>query len=383
MKYILLITLILVSASLLGISQGALLFLSFEPSSINRAMGGDVTGVVNIWHNNPLTANANPAVAAFHEGISWGYTRDEWGTNSGIDDMEYNASLFNIGYRGLALTLPGNNASDRWGITFDGGLQNQFDGQGNIIGEFRSLDHAKIVGGAINPFAVTRGILNYKAPWMQYIDLAVGANFLDTHSFLAPGTGMTEQAAEADVRTTNLGGVARLNYCFGQTFALEAVYGLSHFNGSITEVSYIDSEQADRVYNHRNQGFALAGSIKADKLLGTHLPEAAMFFTNLVTLRYLNGSKDPMYNKDEKITGWGTELGLLDTFFIRNGYYDDEAGQISGKTSGWGLNMHFRDLFSFSYNKSTTPGGDLFGTETSEDYGLSLDFISLGKAVFK
>jgi hypothetical protein len=207
--------------------------------------------------------------------------------------------------------------------------------------------------------------------------MAWGINYLNTHSFLAPGVGITEEDAEADVETINTGGIARINYCWDQTIGFEAVYGLTHFNATNKEISYNDGGQIDPVYKHRNQGFALAANIKAEKLLSSYIPAQLNFFDNLITFRYLNASLEPMYTRDEVITGSGTEIGLLDTFYIRNGNYDDDAGEINGRTKGYGINIHYKNLVGLCYNYAEMPGGSLLGTQKSEDYSVNIDFVNL------
>ncbi|MDY0150825.1 MAG: hypothetical protein RBS43_00975 [Candidatus Cloacimonas sp.] len=379
MKQLLILTFIFACVALSAISQSGLLFLSFEPSSINRAMGGGVTGVVNIWHNNPLTVYTNPAVSAFHEGLAYGYSKDKWGDIPELNDMYYNSSMLTYGYKGVGIMLPGYNASDKFGITFDAGTQEYPDSKGEVVGEYSSYDHATTFGFALNPCENYRSLAASKPAWLEYVDLAIGANYIDVHSDLGHGFGVTEQDAKADTRSLNIGGIARLNYCYDRMIGVEAVYGITHFNVEDNEITYVESEQVDPVWQSRNQGFAFGLSVKAEKLAAMIIPEQFRFFDNLLTFRYLNAKLDPLYNTDERTTGSGTEIGLLDTFFIRNGQYDDDAGEINGGTSGYGINLHYRNLVGFSYNYAETPGGGLFPTQKSEDYSVNIDFIKLAE----
>lgn len=383
MKQFLLLIMVFACVTLCAISQGSLLFLSFEPSSINRAMGGGVTGVANIWHNNPLTVYTNPAVSAFQEGLSYGYSKDKWGDIPELSDMYYNSSMLTYGYKGMAIMLPGYNASDKFGITFDQGMQELMNSNGDPIGEYHSYDHATTFGFALNPCENYRSLAASQPAWLEYVDLAIGANYIDVHSELASSFGMPEQIVKADTRSINVGGIARLNYCYDNTLGVEAVYGLSHFNVEDNEISYIEAEQVDPVWSHRNQGFALGVSVKAEKLAAQFIPEQFRFFDNLLTFRFLNAKLDPLYNTDERITGSGIEIGFLDTFFIRNGQYDDDTGEINGGTSGYGINLHYHNLVGFCYNYAETPGGGLFPTQKSDDYSVNIDFIKLAELLRK
>lgn len=377
MKQILLFVMVFASVSLCAINQSAFLFLSFEPSGINRAMGGGVTGVVNIWHNNPLTVYTNPAVSAFHEGFAYGYSKEDSGHTIGIRDIFYNSSMLTYGYEGMAIMLPGYNASERFGITLDSGMLQIVDSSGQTVGEFHDYDHATTFGIALNAFETYRKIAMSDHTWLKYVDLAIGANYIDVHSQLATAIGFTDTGNNTNERSLNIGGISRLNYCYDRTLAFEAVYGLSHFNVEANEAQFVDQEEADPIWSHRNQGYALGVSLKGEKLAAAFIPEQFRFFDNFLTFRYLNATLDPLYDTNERITGSGIEFGFLDTFFIRNGQYDDDAGHINGKTSGYGINLHYRNLLGFSYNYAEVPGGEIFQTRKTKDYSVNIDFINL------
>ena len=260
MKQILLFVMVFASVSLCAINQSAFLFLSFEPSGINRAMGGGVTGVVNIWHNNPLTVYTNPAVSAFHEGFAYGYSKEDSGHTIGIRDIFYNSSMLTYGYEGMAIMLPGYNASERFGITLDSGMLQIVDSSGQTVGEFHDYDHATTFGIALNAFETYRKIAMSDHTWLKYVDLAIGANYIDVHSQLATAIGFTDTGNNTNERSLNIGGISRLNYCYDRTLAFEAVYGLSHFNVEANEAQFVDQEEADPIWSHRNQGYALGVS---------------------------------------------------------------------------------------------------------------------------
>lgn len=377
MKYIYLTVMMLATVVLSGLSGGEFFTLSFEPSGINRAIGGDVVGVVNVWHHSPLTASANPAVNAFHEGVAYGYTRDRWGELPGYSPMYYNASLASVGYKGVALLLPVINGSDQWGVTFDIEDQAPLNNQGEVVTKFKFNDHASIVGFAVNPIDLYRNLKVNHDKWLDHFDLAYGSNYLKLKAETQPEvTGFFSQY-KASTSTINAGGIARFNYNIKEAVGMEAVLGLADVNTRKKEVTFGGDSEPGPVWYSRSTGYALAASLKGERFTSTFLPESLRFFENLMTLRYLNASMKPMGNEDEVITGSGTEIGLLDTFYIRNGNYDDDAGEINGKTKGYGINIHYKNLVGFCYNYAEMPGGSLLGTQKSEDYSVNIDFVNL------
>jgi hypothetical protein len=160
---------------------------------------------------------------------------------------------------------------------------------------------------------------------------------------------------------------------------VQGAVGYTAFNVMDTKISYIDDEQSDPVYAHLSWGYALSGNVLADKLLADYVRPEYIFCRNLFSFRYLNGSVDNKY--DSTITGIGTELGFFDTFFLRNGRYDDPDGSIVGKTHGWGLNLHYKDVISYNYNYAVFAGGDLMPEQDSYDHNVSLNLLLLSRLI--
>jgi hypothetical protein len=42
-------------------------------------------------------------------------------------------------------------------------------------------------------------------------------------------------------------------------------------------------------------------------------------------------------------------------YSIRGGKVDDRAGMVEGHTSGWGIGLHVKEAFGFSYDRATYP----------------------------
>jgi len=90
-----------------------------------------------------------------------------------------------------------------------------------------------------------------------------------------------------------------------------------------------------------------------------------------------------MYNHREVIKANGMELGLLDTFFLRQGYYEDKAGGISGGTIGYGINLHYKNLVRLSYNWARIPTALLRDHENSYDLNLNFDLLKMTNMLLK
>jgi len=375
MKQCLVVLMLFACIGLSAIGEGAFSYLSFEPSSINRGMG-EITGVVNIWHNNPFTAYANPAISSFHEGLAYSYSSEVWFDLGTAGKCEYNRALMTIAYNGLAVTLPGYNSDQLWGIS----LHNTYTFANLNIDEYPQMS---VFGLAVNPCEIIRNNHPEAYPWLKYIDLAFGANYLplkDDLTVVIYGQNIDDYQIEKvkpEANVLNIGEILKLNYCYQNKLALEAVYGLTHFNATAEDIKYREELEAEPIYAQRNQGFAISAAIKTDPIWGNTKLHNLGLFDNLLSFRYLNSALEPNYKNSEEITGNGIELGLLDTCYYRLGNYDDGAGEISGSTKGWGINLHYKDLISFGYNYAKTPAGGMVDNHKSEEYSCSFDFIGI------
>jgi hypothetical protein len=376
MKAFLILVLLLTLSSLFAVSQYSCMYLAIEPSSLNRALGMN-TGVVDIWHNSALLAYANPALPALHEGVSYGWSKNQWLKGSGIDDLYYHSALLNLGWKGIGLTLPAIDEYSKLGIDMDYGTQVQTDEYGNYIGIFDCEEDANVFGVAVNPLTVIRNS-NPDNKLPAGLEFALGLNYVRIKSDLGPALGLAEgvpyEAKKA--HSFDFGVVASYEYNVQDYLNLQGVIGLALFNLTNSKISYIDADQADPVYRQNNTGFAVSASLPALPYLKDVSQPQLIFFENLLSLRYLTSIQGD-YGDDKNILGHGLELGFLDTFFIRDGYYDDASGYISGKTRGWGINLHYRDLVSYTYNEATYPGGELIGSQKSHDHNFTLNIYSI------
>ncbi|MDZ4122376.1 MAG: hypothetical protein U1C33_08130, partial [Candidatus Cloacimonadaceae bacterium] len=374
--YLVLCTMLVFALGLGAFSQAAMLALGFETSATTHAIGGYNTTVANAWNSDPLMTYGNPALAAFQPGFSYSVIKYKWLPDI-QDDMSYHAALAVLGYKGIAIILPAINQKSKWSIYMDMGEQIQYDELANEVGTYRSYDSYKVYGVAINPFETYRGLSEDHPPLLKHFDLALGLSYIDLESYLGPGTNISPEDAKAKASIYNLGLLAKANYRFGDVFNAEASFGLTRFNPENTKVSYFNQAQKDPILRYRNTGFGVFCSVPMEALLDM-IPSEYLFTENLISLKGLHGEIDWLFGHDDEITtGYGMELGLLDTIYLRHGYYKDETGQIKGDTTGFGINLHYRDYFSLRYNSATFPGGALTKEHKSSDLGININFMKL------
>jgi len=380
MKYLVLCSMLLFIISLGAISSSAFMSLSFETSATTHAMGGYNTTVGNAWNSDPLMSYTNPALAAFQEGFSYSVIKYRW-LPEDFGDYYYHAAFAVIGYKGIALSLPALNQNSDWGIYMDYGEQEQRDSAGNNLGTSHSYDAYKAYGLAINPLETYREFTNNPHPLLNHFDLALGLSYIDIDSFLAPPPGFSESVGKTDTNIYNLGLLAKANYRFGDYLNAEASFGLTRFNPENKKVSFIGQEDADPIMRYRNTGYGVFCSVPME-LIQDHLASEYFFTDNLISLKWLHGQNDELFGyEDEITTGYGMELGLLDTIYLRQGYYEDEANNNTGDTKGFGIKLHYKDYFAIRYNSASFPGGELTKEHKSHDMGVNINFLKVMEAI--
>jgi len=63
----------------------------------------------------------------------------------------------------------------------------------------------------------------------------------------------------------------------------------------------------------------------------------------------------------ERIEHSGWEVTFANIYSIRGGNVDDPAGTVRGRTSGWGIALHVKNAFGFSYDHATIPQAMFLG----------------------
>jgi hypothetical protein len=337
---------------LVCVTNHGLIYDSIEPSSINSAMGGSV-GVVNIWHNNPLTFYSNPAIASFHEGLSWGiksppppfkrmmYSNTEY----------YDVSLISYGYKGVGLLLPSFNRQGRMGESIDFGKLNVYDEDGNFQTSVHSYERGAVFGIAVNPLEMSRNYYNTPQV-LDYFNLAIGFSRID-HKIHALDAGPIDRGSFSFKTTSyNLGVLAATNQSWKNYVNTEAVFGFALFNVFDDEYTLADTHLSYK-YGHKSLGWALSATLPFDTYLSLNYP----CFQELLSFRFMSANTKP-HDSNSSQKGYGGEIGFLNTFYFRRGSYEDKTMALKGDTKGYGIRLNYNKMVSFSYNYSECPSID-------------------------
>ena len=374
-KAILGFVLVLVSlSSLPAASHYGLTANGFEPSAINMALGGSPVGVVNFWHNDPLNAYDNPAFPALKKGLSLSNNRYIYmkpGANSNFDDLEYSAALSSVSYYGFGLLFPYiNHETHETGSYVDYGTISFIDEAAFEGITIQAYDRAKTYGLSMNLpriyklFKADASLLPYNA------DLALGVNLIHNSSYIFP----EPDVGRVKANSANLGLLARMDHLQDGNLHLESAYGVSYFNAFGSTVNYVKGRQSPTIYQRLNLGMSLSCALENSAYPADEGIKSIV--ENFGTARLLAGVIDE-FADDPLILGFGGELGLGDTVFMRMGYHNDSAGKISGLSYGLGINLHYRDLISAVYNYSHFPGGNINKNKIANSFSFSVDLLGI------
>jgi len=356
-------------------------FLQYNPSSITKALGGDLSGIADVWHSNPLVNWGNPAIPCFHDGIAVGITHvkiykiiDFYGSNWNCD---YYGSNLNIGYNGIGLSVPFINNNNNFGSTmyiepawgsYEHGV---YTSGGYLDGNVQSY------GISLNPikaFSMAR-----KSYFLEHFELAVGATYNKAKTngeffpfeFINPNYNI-------NTSYTNVGLIAKYNNHDLSLFDFEVSFGSMIFNIENNKAVY-SSDFNNNTYpigqDFRN-GFGISLELPINRVLGKDI-DFNIPFNKIISCRGYAGAN---YSKElYEAMGLGVELGLLDLLYIRNGYYKNYGDGASGHTYGFGIRPYYKDIISFEVNyannKDVYP--ELSGYNHAWDFMLLINIAPL------
>lgn len=267
----------------------------------------------------------------------------------------------------MSLTLPSYKLSERSGVYFDLGNSSS----GGI--SFHSYDNAEVYGLAFDAVRLAGKFI--PIPFVEkHFSLSGGMNYLAIDSHLAPAGYV---GANGKGESWDIGTAAKFKLEDNSGVNLEAVLAYTHRNAFDNKIDW-GMEYKEHIWESESTGYALSAGLSAEKLLGSMLGSEYLFCENLVSVRYLTSTS----NENGDVTkGYGGELGLLDTFFLRRGRYDDFSGEVVGSTWGYGIDLHYKDYVSVSLNYAEYPGGGLMPTQEARDLNASLNIIKLSQGI--
>ncbi len=175
-----------------------------------------------------------------------------------------------------------------------------------------------------------------------------------------------------DASIINLGSICKINLsnCLKiDNIKMEMSLGYSQFNIG-NKVMPCASHSYDPIIKDTRQGFGLFGEMPATKLLGinTHL---GSYFKDVLTMQSLFSVTDDNDNYGHNVTAAGLELGMLDTIFLRTGYYNGISDRFTGGTTGFGVKGHFQEFLFLEYNYGRYTGGEIKNNRNNWDLNLT------------
>jgi hypothetical protein len=333
-----LVTMLVLPFALGAISQGSLLFLTFEPGARANGLGRAYSAVAD----DGYSAWWNPGATAFNKKTQLAGNHIPWlqGAGTGFDDMFYEYLGFNKYFDGI-----GNMNVHL--ILLDAGTQEQTDENGNPLGEFHSFDFAGCFGYAYE-------VMPKK--------LGVGANFKLIYSYLGPGTGQTEDVGNAFTFAFDLGAKYKNLGLKG----LDASLAIQNIGPNVT---FVDQAQSDPLPMTFRLGAAynildtpmnkLLVSTEASKQLANDDPLLTRFVTG-------------WQHMEETIYGVGAEYTYLDLISLRGGYFIDQAGSVVGPSFGVGLQYTFEKKYKLNADFSMVSAGEL--TDYNKVFSVGFEF---------
>ena len=385
-----LIIFILLLTQLLGIQELACMFTLINPSARGAALGND-SGAADIWDTSPLGAWSNPAKLGYHQGLAYSYTHTLWSSEI-FQDIYYQSSYISLGWNGIGVLFPAPSAHKKWGTVMSYGEQDQLDEFGNLIGTFESYDADTKYGFGINlvEFASNFIYNDFLKSINSFGEFSFGYNHDNIYSNLAPegtGSSTTSISGIGESKFSSYGYLVRLSpfnkqNTLGGFCTLDFIGSINNINPDKETITYINESQADYLPWGTHSAFSGKISITKDFITRYQTPPILDgIVANLVSFYY--SYDDTQFGKEEADNpgewGHGYEITFLDIFSIRNGYYEDDYGMIVGDTSGFGINLNYRDIFQFQYNYSEIPGGEFFDTLEMDDYLFRVDFLKAYK----
>jgi len=374
MKKKLMITLLLTmlfSVLLFAVSEAGCIFLTIPVGSLNYAMGSE-NSTADIWHNNAFSTQANPALASFHEGITFSNSHDNWFDKvEGISDMYFSSRYINVAYKGIGINLPLPNQNAYTGTSLDYGMQERLNANGQIVDIFHSYEYCKNYTLAVNSSSLDL---------MPYDILTVGAGltYSKIYSHLSPEGVPANQNVKGNSsqNVLNLGLIGKIDVSKliqDNPYTIQATLGYSAMNIGRKKMNNIDED--DPLPNENKLGLGLYASYPLSDSYDNPLLNfiAKNLYSGMLLIN--NTSSENL----SSTSSFGMEVGLLDTFFLRTGYHSDPKGQIKGETLGYGIKLNFSKYAFVEYNYSQFPGGELQHTQNNWDISTGIDFTSFLK----
>ena len=370
-KFFILMIFIIYAGHLTAGSEFTGVFTQINPSATNVAFGIQ-SGTAYIWGNNPLNSWSNPALLAYNQGLSWGWSRDPWFEDV-IKGMYINSSYLSYVNQDFGILIPMINANGKFGTTIDYGEQEAYDPNGNNFYTFHSHE-------TCSRFAVAKKLFRINIlPNSENTDsftLSAGYDFRYITSNLPF---FVSDSLDLDIVHGTMHGLGLLGHFIHHQrlnskhsfLTFEATAGYYQMNLFKSELSY-ESGDEPLPYGKR---FGLTGKISYH--FGNSISLPLSFLQENISFCYVYDT-EKLGDYDSE-WGNGYELSFFNTFFLRWGEFHDEQGHIEGNTSGVGVKFNINSVVYFEYNYATFPGGELQAEQRKTDLMISFDLMKVLK----
>jgi hypothetical protein len=356
--------------------------LLIDPSVRSAAMGGSSGGV--FWGDAP-NYWSNPALLGSRKGLVY-----EWGRTRLVPDLADNVFFTTkrliLGGWGLGILVAGKPIDKIGGLRLDYGVSFATDVDGNILGSFTSYEQTQSLGAGAHLLEFAEHALAasglHPPALSRFGDVGVGWSEKKTHVFLAPAdVTQDRQTAEAFVTTHDSGVLVRVTPYNSVDYAgflpgldrlvgsrVDFSYSGSTQNYNRATIAYIDQSQVDPIARLQRKGWAahlaldvparVAARVKTEKfgwLLSCVTPLLSVGTTHDRVTPMIWNPTSGGNQSGERINNSGWEVTFANIYSIRGGKVDDRAGMVEGHTSGWGIGLHVKEAFGFSYDRATYP----------------------------
>jgi len=373
MKYrLLLLIILLVSAGYLTAgSHFTGVFTEINPSATTIAFGNQA-GTAYIWGNNPLNSWSNPALLAYNNGLSWGWSRDPW-FEKVVSGLYINSSYISFANQDYGILIPMINASGKFGTTCDYGDQKVYDSWGHLLGTYNSYE-------TCSRFAIAKKLFHlnllHNTGNSDSFTLSGGYDFRYITSNLQL---FFADSLDRDIIHGTMHGLGLLGHFIhhqrfpspGSSLTFEVTSGYYQMNIFKNEIPY---ESGDEPLPYGNR-FGLTGKISYH--FGNSISLPLSFLQENISFCYVYDTQK--FGDWENEWGSGYEFGFFNTLFLRWGEFHDVQGHIEGSTSGIGVKFNINNLVYFEYNYASFPGGELQATQRKEDLMISVDLMKVLK----
>lgn len=382
-KIILLLVTILLITNLFCLSNFSCIFTMFNPSSSDMTFGLD-SGTANIWNTSPLSTWSNPAKLGYHNNFSFGYTHFSYFKNI-FDDMHFRSSYISYGWNGLGILLPAPSAKRYLGTVMSYGKQEYTDNQGNILGSFDTYDASSKIALGINTLEFVNNFLKSEQikKMLIYGDVSFGFNvdFINSYLIINENDNHEVKLTRTEAFSSGFGFISRFSP-FNRTnrlfryFKTDITLGIYFLNPVKTKIKY-DDDSSPLPYGTRS---AFAGKFSIDLSIIPDLEiDILGDFTEDLFSVYYSQDRTQSIDTEEYYNpgtwGEGIEYTLLNIFSIRKGFYIDTASEMVGSVNGYGINIEYKDIFQFQFNKAEYNFNSILGKQEQSDYLFRINLV--------